>query len=389
MRLHEYQAKELLAAYGVAVPRGIVAAMSQEVADAADYLGGHVVVKAQVHAGGRGKGGGIKIVFSPQEAKEYADHLLGRSLVTSQTGPEGVLVRRLLVEDAVAVVRELYLSLLIDRSRQRPVMVASEAGGMEIEEVASRTPEKILRVYIDPAVGFQSFQGRAIAYGLNLEAAQIRLAAELIGGVYKLAQSHDCSLVELNPLAVTADGKLLALDAKVEIDDNALYRQRELAALKDHGDEDPLEAEAGQLGVSYIKLDGSIGCMVNGAGLAMATMDMIQAMGAQPANFLDVGGVASPERVAKAFRILISDPAVEAILVNVFGGILRCDIVATGILEATKDAEIKVPLVVRMQGTNVEEGRRLLAESSLPVTFANDLGDAAIKVVAAQREMRH
>ncbi len=384
MKIHEYQAKEILASYGIPVPKGGVAATPAEAKEIASKLGDQVVIKAQVYAGGRGKAGGIKTASSPEEAEKLASQIIGMKLVTHQTSPEGVPVDKVLVEEAAPIERELYLSIIIDSAQGIPVIMASEAGGMDIEEVAAKSPEKIIKAHIDPITGFQPFLGRRLAYGLNLEPEQIRPATQLIGNLYRVFQEKDCSLVEINPLIVTADGRLLALDAKLNIDDNALFRHRDYAELRDPSQEDPLELEASQHNISYIKLDGDVGCMVNGAGLAMATMDIIKLMGAEPANFLDVGGGASEEMVTKAFTIMLSDPKVKAALVNIFGGILRCDIVAHGMIEAAKQTELKVPIVVRMRGTNVEEGMRLLGESGLPMILAKDLAEAAKKVVAAK-----
>ena len=384
MKIHEHQAKEILARYGVPVPRGGVASTPAEAREIASQLGGRVVIKAQVYAGGRGKGGGIKTASSPDEAEKLAGQIIGKRLVTHQTSPQGVPVDKVLVEEAIGIAHELYLGIVIDSARRMPVIMASEAGGMDIEEVAAKTPDKILKAYIDPAMGFQPFLGRRLAFGMNLAAEQIRPATQLIGNLYRAFTERDCSLAEINPLVVTSDGRLLALDAKLNLDDNALFRHRDYADLRDPGQEDKLELEASKHNISYIKLDGDVGCMVNGAGLAMATMDIIKLMGAEPANFLDVGGGASQEMVTKAFTILLSDPKVKAALVNIFGGILRCDIVARGIIEASKQMKIKVPIVVRMRGTNADEGIRLLAESGLPVILAKDLKDAAEKVVAAK-----
>ncbi len=385
MKIHEYQAKEILASYGIPVPKGGVAATPAEAKEIASTLGDQVVIKAQVYAGGRGKAGGIKTASSPDEAEKLAGQIIGMKLVTHQTSPEGVPVDKVLVEEAASIERELYLSIIIDSAQGIPVIMASEAGGMDIEEVAAKSPEKIIKAHIDPITGFQPFMGRRLAYGLNLEPEQIRPATQLIGNLYRVFQEKDCSLVEINPLIVTADGRLLALDAKLNIDDNALFRHRDYAELRDPSQEDALELEASQHNISYIKLDGDVGYMVNGAGLAMATMDIIKLMGAEPANFLDVGGGASEEMVTKAFTIMLSDPKVKAALVNIFGGILRCDIVAHGMIEAAKQTEIKVPIVVRMRGTNVDEGMRLLGESGLPMILAKDLSDAAKKVVAAKK----
>ena len=385
MKIHEYQAKEVLASYGIPVPKGGVAATPAEAKEIASTLGDQVVIKAQVYAGGRGKAGGVKTASSPDEAEKLAGQIIGMQLVTHQTSPEGVPVDKVLVEEAAPIERELYLSIIIDSAQGISAIMASEAGGMDIEEVAAKTPEKILKVYVDPITGFQPFMGRRLAYGLNLEPDQIRPATQLIGNLYRVFQEKDCSLVEINPLVVTTDGRLLALDAKVNFDDNGLFRHRDYAELRDPSQEDALELEASQHNISYIKLDGDVGCMVNGAGLAMATMDIIKLTGAEPANFLDVGGGASEEMVTKAFTIMLSDPKVKAALVNIFGGILRCDIVAQGMIEASKQMDIKVPIVVRMRGTNVDEGMRLLGESGLPMILAKDLSDAAEKVVAAKK----
>ena len=384
MKIHEYQAKEILAKYGVPVPRGGVANTPQEAKEIASQLGGKAVIKAQVYAGGRGKAGGIKTASSPEEAEKLARGMLGKRLVTHQTSAQGVAVERVLVEEAVPIERELYLGIVIDSARGFPVIMASEAGGVDIEEVAAKTPEKIVKTYIEPTAGFQPFLGRRLAYGMNLAPEQIRPATQLIGNLYRAFVEKDCSLAEINPLVITSDGRLLALDAKLNLDDNALFRHRDYAELRDPGQENKLELEASKHNISYIKLDGDVGCMVNGAGLAMSTMDIIKLHGAEPANFLDVGGGASEEMVTKAFIILLSDPKVKAALINIFGGILRCDIVARGVIEAAKQVEVKVPLVVRMRGTNVDEGMRLLAESGLPVILARDLKDAAEKVVAAK-----
>lgn len=385
MKIHEYQAKEMLAKYGVPVPKGGVATTPAEAREIASRLGGKVVIKAQVYAGGRGKGGGIKTAESPGEAERLAQEIIGMQLVTHQTSAKGVPVEKVLVEEAMTIDRELYLGIVIDSAAAQPVIMASEAGGMDIEEVAAKTPERILKAHVHPATGFQPFIGRKLAFGMNLAPDQIRPATQLIGNLYRVFADSDASLVEINPLVVTSDGRLLALDAKFNLDDNALFRHREYPELRDPGQEDELELEASKHNLSYIKLDGDVGCMVNGAGLAMSTMDIIKLMGAEPANFLDVGGGASEETVSKAFLIILSDPKVKAALINVFGGILRCDIVARGVIEAAKQIEIKVPLVVRMRGTNVEEAMRLLAESGLPVILAQNLKDAAEKVVAAKQ----
>jgi len=386
VKIHEYQAKEIFAKYGVPVPQGGVATTPAEARQIASQLGGAVVIKAQVYAGGRAKAGGIKTATSPEEAERLAEEMIGRNLVTHQTSPEGVPVEKVLVEEAVAIERELYLGIVIDSATGLPVIMASEAGGVDIEEVAAKTPEKILKAYIDPIIGFQPFLGRRLAFGMNLEPEQIRPVTQLIANLYRAFEERDCSLAEVNPLVVASDGRLLALDAKLNLDDNALFRHRDYAELRDPGQEDELELEASKHNIAYIKLDGDVGCMVNGAGLAMATMDIIKLMGAAPANFLDVGGGASDEMVTKAFIILLSDPKVKAALINIFGGILRCDIVARGVIEAAKQIEIKVPVVVRMRGTNVEQGMQLLAESGLPIILAKDLKDAAEKVVAAKEK---
>ncbi len=386
MKVHEYQAKALFAQFGIPVPKGRVAATPAAARAIAQELGGRAVVKAQVYAGGRGKAGGVKLVASPQEAEQVTERLLGKPLVTHQTGPQGVIVRQVLVEEASAVQKELYLAIAIDRASQRPVMIASEAGGMDIEEVAAKTPEKILRQPLDPVAGFQAYVGRRLAYGMNVPANLVRPAGAIMESLYKLFLAKDCSLAEINPLVITADGRVLALDAKLNFDDNALFRQADIGALRDDSEDDPLEVEATKAGITYIKLDGSVGCMVNGAGLAMATMDMVLLSGSRPANFLDVGGGASHQQVQQAFKIILKDPSVDRVLINVFGGILRCDIVATGIIEAAKElGGIRVPLVVRMQGTNRDEGKALLAASGLKVTLADDLKTAAQAVVAAKK----
>ena len=384
MNIHEYQAKELLARYGVSVPKGAVAFTPQEAAAAARDLGGPVwVVKAQVHAGGRGKGGGIKVVRSVEEAIAAADAILGMTLITPQTGAAGRLVRRVYIEEGCDIARELYLGLLVDRDSGRLVMMASTEGGMEIEEVAARTPEKILKVTIDPATGMLPFHARQLAFGLGLEGKQVRAATALMISAYMAFLDTDASLIEINPLVVTKDGAVMALDAKLNFDDNALFRHQDIVALRDDDEEDPAEREAAEHDLNYIKLDGSIGCLVNGAGLAMATMDIIQLHGCSPANFLDVGGDAPKERVREAFKIILSDPKVEAILVNIFGGIMRCDVIAEGIIAAAKEIKLKVPLVVRLEGTNVDLGKKLLAESGLAIVSADDLGEAARAVAAA------
>jgi len=387
MNIHEYQAKGLLAKFGVAVPRGRVAFTPTEAEVAAQELGGSVwVVKAQIHAGGRGKGGGVKVVKSRDAVKATADQMLGMNLVTHQTGPAGKEVKRVYIEEGCDIAREFYLSMLLDRATSWVTVIVSTEGGMDIEEVAAKTPEKIIKVAIDPATGLQPFYARKIAFGLGLEGAQIRSAVTFLRGMYKAYTELDASLVEINPLVVTGAGDLLALDAKMNFDNNGLFRQKEVAALRDEDEEDAAELEASQHELNYIKLDGSIGCMVNGAGLAMATMDIIKLEGSDPANFLDVGGGASAERVTIAFKIILSDPKVEGILVNIFGGIMRCDTIAEGIVAAAKGLDIHVPLVVRLEGTNVDKGKAILAESGLDIVSADSLGDAAKKVVAALKE---
>jgi len=387
MNIHEYQAKGLLAKFGVAVPRGRVAFTPTEAEVATQELGGSVwVVKAQIHAGGRGKGGGVKVVKSHDAVKATADRMLGMNLVTHQTGPAGKEVKRVYIEEGCDIARELYLSMLLDRATSWVTVMASTEGGMDIEEVAAKTPEKIIKVAIDPATGLQPFHARKIAFGLGLEGAQIRSAVTFLQGMYKAYTELDASLVEINPLVVTGAGDLLALDAKMNFDNNGLFRQKEVAALRDEDEEDAAELEASQHELNYIKLDGSIGCMVNGAGLAMATMDIIKLEGSDPANFLDVGGGASAERVTIAFKIILSDPNVKGILVNIFGGIMRCDTIAEGIVAAAKGLDIHLPLVVRLEGTNVDKGKAILAESGLDIVPADSLGDAAKKVVAALKE---
>ncbi|HYE14036.1 MAG TPA: ADP-forming succinate--CoA ligase subunit beta [Pyrinomonadaceae bacterium] len=383
MKIHEYQGKELLSKYGVAVPRGIVARTPDEAFDAAKQLGTDVVVvKAQIHAGGRGKGGGVKLARSPEEAREIASGMLGMKLVTHQTGPEGREVRTLLIEEGLPIDREFYLGVVLDRASGRPVFMASAAGGMDIEEVAAHTPEKILKETVNPAVGFRPFQARKLAFGLGLPAQLVNQAAKFMQSLYDAYEKMDASLLEINPFLLTKDGRLIALDAKVNFDDNALYRHKEFESLRDLNEEEPLEIEASKFDLNYIKLDGNIACMVNGAGLAMATMDIIKLAGGEPANFLDVGGGASQQRVEAAFRILLADEHVKAVLINIFGGIVRTDMVARGVIEAAKAIGVEVPVVVRLEGTNVEEGRRLIAESGMNFTVASGMKDAAEKVVA-------
>lgn len=381
MKIHEYQAKELFRKYKIPVPSGGAAFSVDEACRVAAGLGGWpVVVKAQIHAGGRGKGGGVKLASSAAEVKTVAGQILGMSLVTHQTGPEGRLVRKLLVEQGLNLKKELYLSIIPDRATAKIVIMASEAGGMDIEEVAAKTPEKIIKVFINPLLGLQGYHCRQLAFGLNLPPAAIKSFTSMIQNLYRLFMEYDCSLVEINPLVLTAEEAVIALDAKVNFDDNALFRHKEILEFRDLDEENPLEVEASKFNLNYIALDGNVGNMVNGAGLAMATMDIIKLAGAEPANFLDVGGGASAEMVENGFRIILSDPNVKGVLINIFGGILRCDILANGVVEAARKTGIQVPVVVRMEGTNVEEGRRILAESGLNLITATDLKDAAKKV---------
>jgi len=382
MKIHEHQGKEILSRYGVPVPKGEVAFTPEAARQIAERFGGTVVVKAQIHAGGRGKGGGVKVVKSPAEAQETAARMLGMTLVTHQTGPEGRTVNRVFVEEGVAIARELYLGLVLDRSTRRPVLMASPDGGVEIEKVAEETPERIFKAFIDPALGLQAFQARELAFKLGLSGDQVGKAVKLMTAVTKAFLAADASLVEINPLIVTSSGDLLALDAKMTFDDNAIYRHPEFKALRDLNEEEPLEIEASKFSLNYIKLDGSIGCMVNGAGLAMATMDIIKLAGGSPANFLDVGGGANAEQITNAFRILTSDANVRAVLINIFGGILRCDVLAQGVIAAVQELGVKVPIVIRMEGTNVELGKKMLRESGLNFTTADSMGEAAEKVVA-------
>jgi succinyl-CoA synthetase beta subunit len=382
VKIHEYQAKAILARHGVPVPRGEVAFTSQEAAEIAKRLGGGtVVVKAQIHAGGRGKGGGVKLAHSPEEAERIARDLIGMQLVTHQTGPSGQHVSRVLVEEGLGIARELYLSIVLDRSSQKLVLMVSAEGGMDIEEVAAHTPEKIHKVFVDPAVGLAAFQAQQLAFALGLTGDQVRKAQKLMLALYDAYIASDASLLEINPLIVTKDGGLLALDAKMNFDDNALYRHPEVRELRDLAEEDPLEVEASKYSLNYIRLDGNIGCMVNGAGLAMATMDIIALAGGMPANFLDVGGGANAEQIRNAFKILMSDKNVKAVLINIFGGILRCDVLAAGVIAAVQELGVPVPIVIRMKGTNVEEGKRMLAESRLNFTTADTMGEAAEAVV--------
>ena len=387
MNIHEYQAKALLAGYGVATPKGGVAFTPEEAVTAAKELGGPVwVVKAQIHAGGRGKGGGVKVVKSVDDVRAEAERMLGMTLVTHQTGPEGKEVGRIYIEDGCDIARELYLSLLVDRGNKRINIIASTEGGMDIEEVAESAPEKILTIDIDPVTGLMPHHANRIAFSLGLEGAQVKSAVQFLMAMYKAFTELDASMVEINPLVVTGAGEVMALDAKMNFDDNALFRHPDIEALRDETEENERELEAQKYGLNYVALDGTIGCMVNGAGLAMATMDIIQLYGKEPANFLDVGGGANEETVAAAFKIILSDPKVEAILINIFGGIARCDVIAEGVVAAAKGLELKVPLVVRLEGTNVEQGKQILANSGLAIIPADNLADGAKKVVEAAKE---
>jgi succinyl-CoA synthetase beta subunit len=382
MKIHEYQAKAILARHGVPVPRGEVVGLAADAAQAARRLGVQVVVvKAQIHAGGRGKGGGVKLAKSPEQAEKLAKEMLGMTLITHQTGPEGRVVSRVLIEEGLQMTRELYLSVVLDRASGKPVMMASAAGGMDIEEVAAATPEKIARVYIEPGVGLVPFEARQLGFAIGLDGPQVNKAVKLMTSLYEAFVATDASLIEINPLVVTAAGELLALDAKMNFDDNALYRHPDIKELRDLGEENALEIEASKFSLNYIHLDGNIGCMVNGAGLAMATMDIIKLAGGEPANFLDVGGGANAEQIRNAFKILMSDPHVKAVLINIFGGILRCDVLAQGVIAAVKELGVPVPIVIRMEGTNVDEGKRLLRESAMNFTTADSMGEAAQRVV--------
>ncbi len=386
MNIHEYQAKEILRKNGVAVLDGKVATTPDEAESAAKELGGGVcVVKAQIHAGGRGKAGGVKLAKTPQEAREHAAALLGTTLVTHQTGPEGKEVQKVFVEQGCDIDKEFYLGMVIDRATSRITVMASSEGGVEIEEVAERSPEKILRATIDPAVGFGDFQGRQLAYGLGLPKDSVNKAVAFMRGLYKAFSESDASMAEINPLVLTKSGDLLALDAKMGFDDNALFRQADIREMRDVAEENEKEVAASKFDLNYIALDGNIGCMVNGAGLAMATMDIIKHYGAEPANFLDVGGGATTEKVTEAFKIILSDENVKGVLVNIFGGIMRCDVVANGVVEAARQVNLSVPLVVRLEGTNVELGKTILAESGLDIISADDLADGAKKIVEAIR----
>jgi succinyl-CoA synthetase beta subunit len=387
MNIHEFQAKEILKRFGVAVPQGIIATTAEEAKAAAQQLGGGVVVvKAQIHAGGRGKGGGVKVVKSPEEAADKARQMLGRNLVTRQTGPEGRQVRRVLVEQGLEIQRELYLAMVMDRAQSRVTVICSSEGGVEIEEVAAKAPEKILKETVDPAIGLAAFQCRRLAFALNIPSELTGKAVAVMQGLYRAFVETDASLAEINPLIITKDGQIMALDAKMNFDSNAFFRQKEIVALRDLDEEDPREVEASKYDLSYISLDGNIACMVNGAGLAMATMDIIKHHGGEPANFLDVGGGADKEKVAHAFRILLADSRVRGVLINIFGGIMRCDVLAQGVVDAARELKITVPLVVRMQGTNVEQGRQILAASGLTIISADTMAEAAEKIVTAVKQ---
>ena len=385
MKVHEYQAKEILARFGVAIPRGEVVTTPEGARSVAANLGGKVVVKAQVHAGGRGKAGGVKLANGPDEASEVAGRILGMNLVSKQTGPEGKIVRKVLVEEALGIARELYLGVVLDRAAGLPVLMASKFGGMEIEEVAAEHPEAILKEHFGPLAGLQAYQARKLGFALELSGDTFKKFVKFVAALARAYNESDATLAEINPLLITTDGDVLALDAKMNFDDNAIARHPDIAEMRDLEEEDPLEVEASKFDLNYIKLDGTIGCMVNGAGLAMATMDIIKHAGGAPANFLDVGGGASQERVENAFRILLSDASVKAVLINILRGIVRCDMIASGVVAAARNLAVKVPIVLRLQGTNVEEGRRILAESGLKLQSADGMADAAAKVVAAAR----
>jgi succinyl-CoA synthetase beta subunit len=383
MNIHEYQAKEVLKRYGVSVPIGKVASTPQEAKAAAAELGGRCVVKAQIHAGGRGKGGGVKLATSPEDAERIASQMLGKNLVTHQTGPEGCQVRKVLVEQGVNIEREIYLGMVLDRSQARVTVIASSEGGVEIEEVAAKHPEKILKEIIDPAVGLQPFQCRRLAFALGSSQEIVGKMVAMMQALYRAFDECDCSIAEINPLILTQEGQVMALDAKMNFDDNAMFRQKDILALRDLNEEDPREIEASKYDLSYISLEGNIGCMVNGAGLAMATMDIIKLCGGEPANFLDVGGGATKERVSQAFKIILSDARVRGVLINIFGGIMRCDVLAQGVVDAARELSINIPLVVRMQGTNVDLGRKILADSGLAIISAETMAEAAEKIVRA------
>jgi succinyl-CoA synthetase beta subunit len=385
MKVHEYQAKAILARHGVAVPRGEVTDSPAEAREIAKGLGGRVVVKAQIHAGGRGKGGGVKLAGSPAEAQEHARAILGMTLITPQTGPTGRLVQKVLIEEALDIDRELYLGVTLDRSRGVPTLMASRFGGMEIEEVAAKDPSAIVREPLDPLAGMFPFQARKVAFALGLEGESFRKAVSLVQALFRAYVETDASLAEINPLLLTKSGEVLALDAKMNFDDNALFRHPEIKEMRDLAEEDPLEVEASKFGINYIKLDGNVGCMVNGAGLAMATMDLVKLAGGEPANFLDVGGGATEEQVKNAFRIILSDRNVRAILINIFGGIMRCDIIANGVVAAVREMGLSIPVVVRLEGTNVDQGKQILRESGLKIIPADGLRDGAEKTVGAAR----
>jgi len=382
MKIHEYQAKALLARHGVPVPRGEMARSVEEAEKAARHIGGSVVVKAQIHAGGRGKGGGVKVAQNAEEAREIANQMLGMKLVTHQTGPEGRIVQRLLIEETLPIEHEYYLGIVLDRVVGKNIFMASADGGVDIEEVASKTPDRLLKEAIEPGLGLTAFQARKLAFGIGIHGPAAGPAAQAMMALAKANDAIDATLAEINPFILTKDGKVFALDAKINLDDNAMFRHKDLVELRDLNEEDPLEVEASRFGLNYIKLDGSVACMVNGAGLAMATMDIVKFAGGSPANFLDVGGGASVEQIRNAFRILLSDRSVKAILINVFGGILRCDTLATGVVTAARELSVKVPIVVRMEGTNVEQGRKILVDSGLNFTVADGMRDAAEHVVA-------
>ena len=384
MKIHEYQAKEILRKYNVPVPNGVLVSSKSEAAKAAKKVGTKVVVvKAQIHAGGRGKGGGVKLAKSPVEAEKHAGNIIGMTLVTPQTGAEGRLVKKVLIEEGMAIAKELYMGILVDRETSQVLIMASEAGGMEIEEVAAETPEKIIKETVDPIIGVQPYLARKIAFALNLEGAALKAIIPFIINLYDAFAKEDCSMLEINPLVITSDDRVLALDAKVDIDDNAMYRHKDTQTYRDTDEEDPTEVEASKFHLNYIKLDGNIGCMVNGAGLAMSTMDIIKLSGGEPANFLDVGGGADEEMIENGFRILISDASVKGIFINIFGGILRCDVLARGVVAATKKLHIKIPIVVRMEGTNMEEGHQILQDSGLNFLIGDGMKDGAQKVVKA------
>ena len=388
MNIHEYQSKEILARYGVAVPKGRVAFIPDEAEDAAKDIfksNSICVVKAQIHAGGRGKAGGVKLAKSHEEARQYAEAMLGKKLVTHQTGPAGKEVKKVLIEEGCQIARELYLGMVVDRAKQRVVVMASQEGGVEIEEVAAKSPEKILKEYVDPAVGLVPFQARKLAFALGIDKTLVNKAVKFMTGLYQAFVDTDAAMAEINPLVITKDGNIIALDAKIGFDDNGLFRHKDIHEMRDLDEEDPKEVEASRYSLNYVALDGNIGCMVNGAGLAMSTMDIIKLYGGMPANFLDVGGGANKEQVTAAFKILMSDPNVKAVLINIFGGIMRCDIIAEGVIAAAKEVGIKVPLVVRLQGTNVDLGRKILSESGLNIIAAEKMSDAAEKVVKAAK----